>query len=99
MKHTGSGKKISKSKSSSTKQVRLAPLRLSTPGLQFVVCVKSGGNVDLEPLKVYKIRRDPTAQANRLLRVVDASGEDYLYPAEYFRPILAPRRLFEAVEK
>jgi len=63
-----------------------------------VVCIKSGGYVDLEPLKVYKVRRDASAVAQGLLRVVDGSGEDYLYPADFFRPIIAAPGLFKAVE-
>jgi hypothetical protein len=63
-----------------------------------VVCIKTGGYVDLEPLKVYKVRRDAAALAQHLLRVVDGSGEDYLYPADFFQPIIAAHDLFKAVE-
>ena len=45
-----------------------------------------------------KVRHDATAKAQRLLRVVDGSGDDFLYPADFFRPIIAAKRLFEAVE-
>jgi len=63
-----------------------------------VVCVKNGGYVDLEPLKVYKVLRDAKAAAEGLLRVEDASGEDYVYPARFFLPIQATSRLFQLVE-
>jgi hypothetical protein len=99
MKRMESGKKTSRSKSSSTKKANGRLLRLTSPELRFVVCVKSGGYVDLQPLKVYKVRRDKSAGAHGLLRVVDESGEDYLYPAEFFRPIRAPGRLFQIVEQ
>jgi len=98
MKHTASEKKNSKSKGSSTKSEGRARSRAISPTVRFVVCVKSGGYVDLEPLKVYKVRHDASATAQHLLRVVDASGEDYLYPADFFRPIKAARNLFDAVE-
>jgi hypothetical protein len=76
----------------------LGHLRANSPGVQFVVCIKSGGYVDLEPLKVYKVRRDAAAIAQGLLRVVDGTGEDYLFPADFFRPIIAASGLFKAVE-
>jgi hypothetical protein len=63
-----------------------------------VVCVKSGGNIDLEPLKVYRVRHDAAAKSLGLLRVVDSSGDDYLYPMEFFQPIQASPRLFQLVE-
>jgi hypothetical protein len=59
-----------------------------------VVCVQADVNVDLEQYKVYKVKADREAQSQGLLRVIDASGEDYLYPTKFFRPILAPRTLF-----
>ena len=86
-----SGKKTSKSNASSTD-------RSGIKGASFVVCVKTGGYVDLEPLKVYKVRRDVRAAAEGLLRVVDASGEEYLYPESFFRRIEAPAGLFKLVE-
>jgi hypothetical protein len=61
-----------------------------------VVCVKGNVNVDLEPFRVYKVKRDAEARRAGLLRVVDESGEDYLYPARYFQPIVAPARLFQS---
>lgn len=98
MKRTASAKGNSKSRGSSIKR---SPhqLRITSPDVRFAVCVKSGGYVDLEPLKVYRVRHDAAANAECMLRVVEASGEDYLYPASYFRPIQAPRRLFEIVEE
>ncbi|MDZ4686769.1 MAG: hypothetical protein SH850_16980 [Planctomycetaceae bacterium] len=66
--------------------------------MRYVVCVKTGGNVDLEPLKVYRVRRDHAAAQLGLLRVVDNSGEDYLYPKDFFQPIQASPRLFQLVE-
>jgi hypothetical protein len=60
--------------------------------------VKSGGNIDLEPLKVYRVCRDRSASSQGLLRVIDNSGEDYLYPMEFFRPIQASPKLFELIE-
>lgn len=98
MRHMESARKTSRSKSSSTKPPKARLLRITSPQVRFVVCVKNGGYVDLEPLKVYKVRHDAAANAQGLLRVVDGSGEDYLYPAAFFRPIHASRELFKIVE-
>ena len=86
--------RTSKSSGTSTKPagVRLPSIR--SRALRFVVCVKDGGYVDLERLKVYRARHNPADKAAGMLRVLDASGEDYLYPAAYFRPIVASKNLF-----
>lgn len=96
MKRTASGKKNSKSNASSTNSGKRVPA-LRSPNLRFVVCVKNAGYVDLEPLKVYKVRADRDARSNGLLRVVDASGEDYLYPADFFQPVKVTAKLFDLV--
>jgi hypothetical protein len=99
MKLTESARKTSKSKSSSTKKRPVRLPRLNSPELRFVVCVKGGVNVDVEPFRVYKVKADRTARSQGLLRVVDDSGEDYLYPAEYFKPIIAPQTLFQSIDQ
>ncbi len=99
MKHMGSEREISKSKGSSIRRAKARIPHISSPQLRFVVCVKSGGYVDLEPLKVYKVCRDSAAKAQGMLRVVDGSGENYLYPQEFFRPIHAPQKLLEIVKE
>jgi hypothetical protein len=54
-------------------------------GARFVLCVRNEGYpAGLELRKVYRVLADARASEQRLLRVVDESGEDYLYPAEYF---------------
>jgi hypothetical protein len=58
------------------------------------VCVQADVNVDLQQFRVYKVKADRAALTQGMIRVIDASGEDYLYPTKYFKPILAPRRLF-----
>jgi len=95
MKRTESGKRISRSKRSSIERSKSRRSRSS----RFVVCVRNGGYVDLEPLKVYRVRADRKARTLGFFRVVDESGEDYLYPADFFRPIQAPSKLFELVER
>lgn len=51
---------------------------------QFAICIRNEGAEDLEPRKVYQILEDESAAKDGYVRVVDESGEDYLYPAHYF---------------
>ncbi len=57
---------------------------------KLVLCVRSDGSDDLEPRKVYQVLPDREAIREGYMRVVDESGEDYLYPAEYFVPVKLP---------
>ena len=65
---------------------------------RFVLCVASGSyKASLEPRKVYRVLPDRVAEAKSLLRVVDESGEDYLYPASWFVALELPRKVEEAM--
>ncbi len=55
---------------------------------EVVVCRSNEGYAaSLEPRKLYVTVDDPEARARGLLRVIDESGEDYLYPSSLFMPI------------
>lgn len=54
---------------------------------RFVVCVKADAGIDLELRKVYEVLPDESAARDDFVRVIDESGEDYLYPASYFVPV------------
>lgn len=56
----------------------------------FVLCIRNDGADDLELRKIYQVVPDPPAVREGYVRVVDESGEDYLYPAEYFVPVRLP---------
>jgi len=59
---------------------------------RFVICVRNEGyEVSLERRKVYEVVPDPASAKHRLLRVIDESGEDYLYPEDFFLPIGLPK--------
>lgn len=61
---------------------------------QFLICVKNDDYpASLEVRKVYLMVPDATAEDRHLVRVIDESGEDYLYPEEYFAPIELPKGL------
>ncbi len=64
---------------------------------RFVICVKNEGCEDLEPRKVYQVVADEAAAEDGLIRVIDESGEDYLYPQEYFISIELPRSAEKAL--
>ena len=52
-----------------------------------MTCVRNGGYpASLELNKVYESLPDDAAEEHGLLRIVDESGEDYLYPKSYFNP-------------
>jgi len=57
----------------------------------FVVCVRNAGyEVSLEVRKIYEALPDDVASQHKLLRVIDESGSDYLYPKELFVDIKLP---------
>ncbi len=64
---------------------------------RFVVCVQNDDSEDLELRKLYRVLPDEAAAADSLLRIVDESGEDYLYPAECFRALEVPRDVEKAL--
>jgi len=65
-----------------------------------VLCVRNRDYpASLELRKVYRALKDEQASRHRQLRVIDESGEDYLYPEEYFVPIKLPQAAEKAVLK
>ena len=58
---------------------------------QLAICIRNKGAEDLEIRKVYRVLPDARAAKDGLIRVIDESGEDYLYPADYFVPVELPR--------
>ena len=64
---------------------------------RFVVCVNNNECEDLEVRKLYQVLPDEAAAADGRLRVVDESGEDYLYPAELFLQIELPQAIEKAL--
>ena len=57
----------------------------------YVLCIDDGGYPEsLEVRKVYAVLADERAAANNYIRVIDETGEDYLYPMKYFVLIELP---------
>ena len=62
--------------------------------MKFVVCINSQDYpASLEVRKLYQVLEDRQANQHQMLRIVDESGEDYLYPASYFADIEVPESL------
>lgn len=66
----------------------------------FVVCVKNKGyRASLELRKLYQVVSDEAAARMHQIRVIDESGEDYLYPEGYFVAVQLPQAAQEAVRR
>jgi len=65
---------------------------------QFVVCVKNDDyTASLEVRKIYRVIPDDGGAKHQLVRVVDESGEDYLYPVDYFGSIELPESIVKVL--
>lgn len=65
---------------------------------QLVVCIDNEGYAaSLERRKIYVALRDPAAEKHGLVRIIDESGDDYLYPKKFFRSIALPQAIRKAV--
>ena len=67
---------------------------------RFLICISNDGyQASLETRKVYQEIPDPDAEAEGLVRVVDESGEDYLFPRSMFLPVRLSGEASEALLK
>ena len=65
---------------------------------KFVICLKNEDyQASLELRKIYEVLPDTDAEKTDLIRLVDESGEDYLYPRDFFADIKIPHKLEEAL--
>ena len=66
----------------------------------YLLCVDNTGyRAALEPRKLYRTLPDPAARAKGFVRIIDESGEDYLYPAARFAPVQLPLATKRALAK
>jgi hypothetical protein len=90
MKRTASERKSTKSSACSTEMKRSDP--------QFVICVRNEKyQASLELRKLYQTVPDEKAARLGHVRVIDESGEDYLYPEDYFVAVRLPAATGKAV--
>ena len=65
---------------------------------RFAICVQNEGYpASLELWKVYRVLPDKKAAEHQLVRIVDESGEDYLYPKKAFVEVALPQPIRRAV--
>lgn len=69
----------------------------STTDARFAVCVRNTECEDLELRKVYEVLPDKRAERDGYIRILDESGEDYLYPESYFVSVRLPRKAQQTV--
>ena len=66
---------------------------------KFVICTgNSGYEASLELRKLYEVVADPAAEKHGQIRVIDESGEDYLYPPSLFVRVDLPAAVADLVE-
>lgn len=70
---------------------------MSTPP-HLLVCIANQGAEDLQILKVYRRLPDEVGESRGFVRVIDDSGEDYLYPESSFLPLPLPPALEQQLE-
>ena len=63
----------------------------------FMLCIENKDSEDLERRKIYRVLPDSEASKEGYVRVIDESGEDYLYPESYFISIQLPKKAQEAL--
>ena len=62
----------------------------------FVICINNGEYAGtLELRKVYEVLDDASAESRNYARIIDESGEDYLYPKSWFVPVAVPQNIEE----
>lgn len=67
---------------------------------EFVVCINNENYpASLELHKIYRLIPDENAEAEGDIRIIDESGEDYLYPASYFVIINVPHMVEESIRR
>jgi hypothetical protein len=78
-------------------------MRKKTQDVGFAICIAAKREDDLQLWKVYQILHDEEAEEIGCLRVIDESGEDYLYPARRFvivdLPAEARKQLLKAARR
>lgn len=67
---------------------------------RYAVCLNNDGYpASLEPRKLYEVLADEMAAKVGQVRVIDESGEDYLYPASFFAAVTLPREAQQALRR
>jgi archaellum component FlaG (FlaF/FlaG flagellin family) len=91
-----------KRKSTGTKRTALAAgdsrSNASSTNATYVVCIDAAGHDDLQTRRIYQVLPDASAARSAFVRVIDDSGEDYLYPAGCFVTVDLPKSVRDALQ-
>jgi len=71
----------------------------TSPITHYAICLKNKNCEDLVVRKIYPVLADEKAWKEKYLRVIDESGEDYLYPASYFFLLELPQKVERALRR
>ncbi|HEY3162254.1 MAG TPA: hypothetical protein VGJ78_25025 [Vicinamibacterales bacterium] len=74
-------------------------MKLQQSAGSFALCVEDGGMEDLEVRKIYQALPDPEAKREGYVRVIDESGEDYLYPSDLFVSVKLPAAVVRRLKR
>jgi hypothetical protein len=74
-------------------------MRVQQTAGSFALCVEDGGMEDLEARKVYQVLPDREASREGYVRIIDESGEDYMYPSDLFVPLKLPPAVVRRFKK
>ena len=66
--------------------------------LVYALCIQNRDSEDLEKRKIYEVIPDDVARQEGYLRIIDESGESYLYPEAYFVIVQLPEEVQEAIQ-
>jgi hypothetical protein len=95
-----SAKKNSSSKSRSTSGKPVAPEPENLAQARFAICMRNEGyEASLELRKLYPVIEDRFGNEHGMIRVIDESGEDYLFPSEYFVRVSLPQTIERKLRK
>jgi hypothetical protein len=88
-------------KNSSSKSPFAVAKRLAAPANgHFAICVRNDDYpASLELRKLYPVLKDEFADKHGMVRVIDESGEDYLFPEDYFVSVELPLAVKKKLQK
>jgi len=72
-------------------------MKKKNENIMYALCIENKDSEDLEKRKIYQVLPDKTAREEGYLRVIDETGEDYLYPESYFVLIQLPQEAEKAL--
>jgi len=72
-------------------------MKKKNENIMYALCIENKDSEDLEKRKIYQVLPDKTAREEGYLRIVDETGEDYLYPESYFILIQLPQEAEKAL--